>query len=616
MTDSPSVYCPSPIIGDSKLRPTSKRWNVFPRAPEAHFARFPDLPPLIAQILHNRLIREPDQVRQFLGRQPSATTDPFQLKGMPEAVARLRRAIHAGELIAVYGDYDADGVTATALAIQTLAALGGKVRHYIPNRFDEGYGLNVNALTRLSQEDVRVVLTVDCGIRSVKEVIHGNHLGLDIILTDHHYPEGGIPPALAVINPKQADCSYPFKQLAGVGLAFKLAHALMQAEYPNMGGSPPLAEDDLLDLVALGTVADLAPLTGENRALVARGLARLNAPQRVGVQMLMAQAGVQPGKVGADTIGFILGPRLNAAGRLESALAAYELLVTQDIFRASQLAQQLEGQNRKRQLMTQAAVEEARQEILEDGVSHLLYLIARPAFNLGIVGLVSSQLTEEFYRPTLVARPHNGFTRGSARSIPGFHITRALDECADLLERHGGHSAAAGFTVKNENLPALRAKLLAIAERELAGVELIPELKIDARLNLRGINRRRVEDLLTARAAGRPVDKEQGSHGLQIVDGLEQLHPWGEGNEAPVFVSYGLELKGKRLIGTDEDHLKLVLHDGKQTWDAIAFRQGNWHDHLSTYVDVAYTLEINEWNGRQRLQLNVKDIRPAESLEE
>jgi single-stranded-DNA-specific exonuclease len=598
------------------LPPTSKRWNISPRAPEAYFARFPDLPPLIVQVLHNRQIDDPDQVRQFLARRPYGTTDPFQLKGMSEAVARLRRALRSGELIAIYGDYDVDGVTATALMMQTLAALGGEVRHYIPNRFDEGYGLNIDALTRLAQEGVRVVLTVDCGIRSVKEVVHGNHLRLDMILTDHHHPEGEIPPALAVVNPKQPDCSYPFEQLAGVGLAFKLAQALIQTEYPKMEGSPPLAEDNLLDLVALGTVADLAPLTGENRALVARGLERLNAPHRVGVQMLMAQAGVQPGRVRADTIGFVLGPRLNAAGRLESALAAYELLVTQDIFRAGQLARQLEDQNRKRQLMTQAAVEEARQEILEDGGSRPLYLITRPAFNLGIVGLVSSQLTEEFYRPTLVARPHKTFTRGSARSIPGFHITHALDECADLLERHGGHSAAAGFTVKNENVPALRAKLLAIAERELAGVELIPELKIDARLNLRGINRRRVEDLLTARAAGRPVDNEQGGHGLQIMDGLEQLHPLGEGNEAPVFVSYGLEVKGKRLIGTNGDHLKLLLHDGKQTWDAIAFRQGDWHDYLSTHVDVVYALEINEWNGRQRLQLNVKDIMPTEPVED
>jgi single-stranded-DNA-specific exonuclease len=605
------------------LPPTSKRWNVFPRAPEAHFARFPDMPPLIVQILHNRHIDDPEQVRQFLARRPSDTTDPFQLKGMSEAVARLRRALKSGEIIAIYGDYDVDGVTATALMMQTLAALGGEVRHYIPNRFDEGYGLHMGALTTLAGEGVRVVLTVDCGMRSVKEVIHANQLGLDMILTDHHQPGKEIPPALAIINPKQTGCSYPFRKLAGVGLAFKLAEALMQAEARSplerqgkMRGRRPLALDDLLDLVALGTVADLAPLTGENRLLVTRGLEQLNVPHRVGVQMLMAQAGVQPGKVSADTIGFVLGPRLNAAGRMEDALAAYELLVTDDLFRARQLAQQLDMQNRERQFLTQTTLEQARQVILQDGANHPLYLIADPAFNPGIVGLVSSRLTEEFYRPTLVAQREETHTRGSARSIREFHITHALDECVDLLERHGGHSIAAGFTVKNENVLALEAKLLAIAERELAGVELIPELKIDARLNLRGINRRRVEDLLTARAAGRAVDNEQGGHGLQIMDGLEQLHPMGEGNEAPVFVSYGLEVKGKRLIGTDGDHLKLVLYDGKQTWDAIAFRQGDWHDYLSTHVDVVYALEINEWNGRQRLQLNVKDIRPAESIGE
>jgi single-stranded-DNA-specific exonuclease len=436
----------SHLSGDVKLPPTPKRWQEYPRAPETHFARFPDLPPLIVQILHNRDITEPDQVRDFLDRRVSDDTDPFQLKGMSEAVTRLRRAIDAGELIAIYGDYDADGVTATALMAQTLTALGGKVRPYIPNRFDEGYGLNVDALTDLAGEGVRVVLTVDCGIRSVAEVVYGNRLGLDLILTDHHYVGPEIPPALAAINPKQPGCSYPFKNLAGVGVAFKLAHALLQAIEGRQQRQLPLVEDDLLDLVALGTVADVAPLVGENRALVARGLEQLNAPRRVGMQALIAQAGIQPGQIGAGTIGFVLGPRLNAAGRLKSAEAAYELLVTDDLFRAGQLAQQLESQNRERQALTLATVEQARQMILADGASRPLYLIAEPSFNPGIAGLVSSRLTEEFYRPTLVAQRGETYTKGSGRSIPEFHITRALDECADLLERYGGHSAAAGFT--------------------------------------------------------------------------------------------------------------------------------------------------------------------------
>jgi single-stranded-DNA-specific exonuclease len=248
--------------------------------------------------------------------------------------------------------------------------------------------------------------------------------------------------------------------------------------------------------------------------------------------------------------------------------------------------------------------------ILEEPARRPLYLIAKPSFNPGIVGLVSSRLTEEFYRPTLVAQRSEKETTGSARSIPGFHITQALDECADLLERYGGHSLAAGFTVKNENLPALETRLLFIAERELAGVELIPSLDIDAKLNLRGIKRRYTEGLLNARAAGRAVDETDA--GLQIMDGLGQLRPFGEGNPVPVFTSEDLKVKGKRLVGADGDHLKLVLHDGKQAWDAIAFRMGNWLDQLPDRVNVAYTLEINEWNNRRRLQLNVKDIQPAE----
>jgi single-stranded-DNA-specific exonuclease len=261
--------------------------------------------------------------------------------------------------------------------------------------------------------------------------------------------------------------------------------------------------------------------------------------------------------------------------------------------------------------MTQTAVEQARQVILEDEVSQPLYVVADPTFNTGIVGLVSSRLTEEFYRPTLVAQLGDTHTKGSARSIPEFHITRALDECADLLERYGGHAAAAGFTIRNQNLPEFQSRLLTIARRELADEELTPTLVIDAALNLRGIHRRRVEELLAARSIDRQVDEQH--IGLQIVDGLDRLRPFGYHNATPVFATDGMQVKGKRLVGSEGDHLKLVLHDGKQTWDAIAFRKGDWRDHLPTRVDVAYTLEVNQWRGRHRLQLNVKDLRPAES---
>ena len=584
----------------------SKRWHVADKLPDGHFAQFPDHPRLTIQILHNRGVTEPDGVRRFLSRQPFGNTDPFQLKGMSEAVARLRAAVQAEEPIAVYGDYDADGVTATALMTQTLTALGARVRPYIPDRFEEGYGLNVDALTLLASEGVRLVVTVDCGVRSVEEVAYSrDQLSLDLIVTDHHGVGPQLPSALAVINPKQLDCVYPFKQLAGVGVAFKLAQALFaEMEVPSS-----LTEEGLLDLVALGTVADVAPLVDENRALVARGLQRLNTSPRLGIRALLEEAGVAVGGVDAETVGFKLGPRLNAAGRLGDAQVAYDLLVTEDAGRAAQLAAELDGRNRERQELTMATVEQARQYMLADRVSSLLYLIADPSFHLGIVGLVAGRLTEEFYLPILVARQGETHTTGSGRSIPEFHITRALDQCSALLERYGGHSAAAGFTVKNENLLALQTGLLQVAARELADKELEPWLEIDAVLNLRAIDRRRVEDMLTARSAGRPIDESYG--GLQIVDCLSQLRPFGPENPAPLFASYGLEVKGKEQVGAEGRHLKMRLHDDKQIWEAIAFQQGGWHDALPERVDVAYELKPDEWNGRHRLQLNVRDIRRA-----
>ena len=588
------------------MAPTSKRWHVADKLSDGHFGQFPDHPRLMIQILHNRGVTEPDGVRRFLSRQPFGNTDPFQLKGMTEAVARLRAAVQAEEPIAVYGDYDADGVTATALMTQTLTALGARVRPYIPDRFKEGYGLNVDALTLLASEGVRLVVTVDCGVRSVEEVAYGrDQLSLDLIVTDHHGVGPQLPSAVAIINPKQPDCVYPFKQLAGVGLAFKLAQAL----FAEMEAPSSVTEEDLLDLVALGTVADVAPLVDENRDLVARGLQRLNTSPRLGIRSLLEEAGVAVGSVDGETVGFKLGPRLNAAGRVGDAQVAYELLVTEDAGRAAQLAAELDGRNRERQDLTIATVEKARQYILADRVSGLLYLIADPSFHLGVVGLVAGRLSEEFYLPILVARQGETHTTGSGRSIPEFHITRALDECSDLLERYGGHSAAAGFTVKNENLLALQTGLLQVAARKLADKELEPWLEIDAELNLRAIDRRGVEDMLTARSVDRPVDESDG--GLPIVDCLGQLRPFGPENPAPLFASYGLEVKGKEQVGAAGRHLKMRLHDDKQIWEAIAFQQGGWYDALPERVDVAYELKPDEWNGRHRLQLNVRDIRRA-----
>lgn len=565
------------------------RWQQAPKAPETFFDQFPHVPRLIVQILYNRGFTAAADVDQFLAHQ-WADDDPFKLRGMSPAVTRLTRAILQGESVAVYGDYDADGVTATALLMQLLTALKANVQPYIPNRFDEGYGLNNDALAELAQQGVNLVLTVDCGIRSVAEVEFGNSLGLDIIITDHHHVGQHIPPALAVINPKQANCPYPFKELAGVGLAFKLAQALIRTpELKERMRQANLQADSYYDLVALGTVADLAPLYGENRKLVQQGLQALNRSLRPGLAALMHRTGAEAGRtITAGTIGFTIGPRLNAAGRLDSALAAYRLLVTRQLPQADPLATELDLQNRERQKLTEEMVQTARQVILKDDGQSPLYFISHPQFNPGVVGLAASRLSDEFYRPVLVAEHGSETTKGSARSIAEFHITEALDQCADLLERYGGHAAAAGFTVKNKNLPVLKERLLQIARHQLDGQDLRPTIFVDAAINLRGV---------------KPA----------LVEAIENLQPFGYGNPTPRFVTKNLQVKFIKQVGRDGHHLRLVLHDGKQTWSAIAFRQGHWAGKLkpAQTIDAVYSLEFNEWNGSRTMQLNIKDLQPS-----
>ncbi len=567
------------------MPPKPKRWQVAPRVSSLVVARFPQLHPLLVQVLYNRGITTPEQAEAFLS--PDALIgNPFQMHGMNSAVDRLRRAIRAGEAIAVYGDFDVDGVTATVLLVQALQSIGAQVKPYIPHRIDEGYGLNIDALTQLKEQGVRVVVTVDCGVRSLDEVAFGKKIGLDMIVTDHHAPGDEPPDSFATINPKQARCPYPFKELSGAGVAFKLAQALLRAEKqsPLSKHSTPIAEDALVDLVALGTVADLVPLTGENRALVKRGLAQLRESERPGIQALIRQAGVKPETIEAGTIGYVLGPRLNAAGRLESALRAYDLLATQYPGEADDLAIKLEETNRERQRLTTEMTLKARDSVADRAEEERLLFVAAPEFPEGIVGLIASRLAEEFYRPSVAVHRGDTESRGSARSISEFNIVAALDACRDLLVRYGGHAMAAGFTVVNEKLAELETRLREIAARALAELELAPTLSVDAEASLSDMN-------------------------WAVQKALEQLAPFGYGNREPIFLSRNVIVRDARVVGTD--HLRLMLSDGQVVWDAIAFRQANWMEHLPPRIDVAYQLEARTWNGDARLQLNVKDMRPA-----
>ncbi len=560
--------------------PHKNRWLLQTRlTPEAD-AALAAYPPTLRQILFNRGIAASEEAEAFLNAQTHFDTDPFQMKGMRAAVERIEIALANREPIAIYGDYDVDGVTATALLVQVLRALGGNVREYIPNRFEEGYGLNNEALATLANDGVRLVVSVDCGIRSPEEARRARDLGLDLIISDHHEPSGDLPDALAVLDPKQDGDAYPEKYLAGVGIAYKIAEALF-IHHPSSFILEPL-----LDLVALGTVADLAPLTGENRALVRRGLEQIRQTTRQGLFSLANVAGLDLKKVNAQSIGFMLGPRLNASGRLKSALASFRLLTTTDVKEAGDLALKLNQQNLERQRMTKEIQAQAEALALDGQEGSLLLFAVHPEFNHGVVGLAASRLAETYYRPAVVGNYGEETTRCSCRSIPEFHITRVLDECADLLVRHGGHAAAAGFTVRNDRLDELAARLGSIAKRELGGRDLRPNLSADMEIPLSQLT-------------------------FDLLEQLKRLQPTGYGNPEPVFISRKVKTQGARTVGADGRHLKLSLTDGRYTFDAIGFRLGGLLPNLPPLVDVLYTFEVNEYNGRTNLQLNLKDIKAA-----
>jgi single-stranded-DNA-specific exonuclease len=562
----------------------TKRWVIASPITLQADQALATFPTILKQIVFNRGLATDAEARAFLKAQPNGKADPFQLTGMSATVDRICFALQHKEPIAIYGDYDVDGVTATALLVQALEELGADVRGYIPNRFDEGYGLNKDALDTLKAEGVKLVITVDCGIRSPEEALHARTLGLDLIISDHHHPAGeNLPPAFAVINPKKHGDPYPDKDLAGVGIAYKIIEALVSVR-PLTNG---FQLSDLLDLVALGTVADLAPLVGENRVLVRKGLRQIRETKRQGLFSLAGVADLKIDKCTASNIGFTLGPRLNASGRLESALASFELLTTKDLWRAGQLAMQLDQQNRQRQTITRAMQEQAESIAMSDDPEAFLLFAAHEDFNPGVVGLAASRLTEVHYRPAIVAAQNAEETRGSCRSIPEFHITDALDQCKDLLVRHGGHAAAAGFTVKNENLPELVARLKAIAREQLYTKDLRQTLMADIEVPLSELN-------------------------FEVLKHLMLLEPTGYGNPEAVFVSRDVKVRAARTVGSEGKHLKLTLQDERGTiMDSIGFRLGHLLPELPSRVDVLYRLEVNEYNGRRTLQLNLKDVKPA-----
>jgi len=498
---------------------------------------------------------------------------------MHRAVARIYQALLSGENIAIYGDFDVDGITGTALLVQGLTTLGGKTTPYIPHRLTEGYGLKTAALENLYRQGISLVITVDCGITALSQVKRAKRMGLDIIITDHHTPLPEIPPAIAIVNPKLPNSSYPFSELAGVGVALKLLQALFQ----GMGKEELL--DELIDLVALGTIGDMMPLLGENRYLVKQGLRLINATPRLGVREMITQAGLNIGSLDTESISWILAPRLNAAGRLEHALTSYKLLMTNSPQEAHALTIWLEEKNAERQKLTANILTKAREQILAEGISPLL-LASDKDYPVGIIGLAAGRLSEEFYRPAIVVKIGEQVSSGSCRSIPEFNIIYALNQCNNLLLQFGGHSQAAGFAVPTKNLTRLHQTLSQLAATQLAGVDLRPHLDIDAEVTLLDLSG------YTFRT-------------------IQQLAPFGHGNPAPTFLSRRVEVVDCRTMGNNEEHLRLKLKQSGTIWDGVGFRMGNYLAEVSSPLDIVYNLEIDRWGGEERLRLNILDFAPV-----
>lgn len=558
------------------------RWVQRPTAPAAFLHELPaSISPLVGQILWNRQITDPDAVEDFLDPDYRRLHDPFALRDMDRAVDRIRQAVEADQTVAVYGDFDTDGVTGVALLKQALSALGLRVLPYIPRRIEEGYGLNIPAIEQLATK-ANLLITVDCGISNVDEIARAQALGLDVIVLDHHTPPAVLPQGYAVINPKRGDCDYPYDMLAGVGVAYKLTQALHK-----IGMRTNLRGRDLLDVVALGTVTDMAPLNGENRILVKHGLLALNESERPGIKALIeASASRRP--IDTRTIGFVLGPRLNAAGRLDNAIRAYDLLLATTDLEAQVLAEELNEINLQRQNLTKEVQSMALERAAASGKhQQRIVVLDDKDFPSGVVGLVAARLVEAWGRPVLLLERGENTSRGSARSVEGFSIIGALTEVGELFEKFGGHTMAAGFTITNERLPELESRLQQIAARDLPDDLLTPRLYYDAELALDQMN-------------------------IELVELLAELEPYGHGNPEPVWVTRGLKVVDAFVMGRERQHLKLRLFDGRTTIDALWWRNG---EHVNAFsncprVDVAYTLSINEYMGRRRVQMIVKELVP------
>jgi single-stranded-DNA-specific exonuclease len=579
------------------------RWSLAPPQPllAGQLASQLKISPLLAQCLLNRGFSEPSAIEKFLSPRLKNLADPFLLPNMDKAVERLFRAREQNEPLVIFGDYDVDGVTSTALLTEVLRALGWKVEFYLPNRLDEGYGLSADGVENcLKKYPTTLLLAVDCGSTAVETINSLNLRGVDVIVLDHHQVSNPAPNAVALVNPQlqssagvppanhRRDACATFTELCSAGLAFKLAHAILKrGREINLPGAAEFDLKPLLDLVALGTIADLVPLVGENRILASAGLKQLNQTRRAGIVALKKVAQT-PDKIGTYEVGFQLAPRLNAAGRLETAEESLHLILAKNLEEAMPIAQNLDLRNRERQKIEKTIVGEVVGVVRSKFNPQKDFVIveAQLLWHIGVVGIVASRVLQEFYRPTIIIGGENGEMRGSGRSIAGFDLAAALRECDGLLLRHGGHAMAAGLSILPEKIDLLRQKLNDLARRSLKPEDLPPPLRLDAEVGLDEIN-------------------------FELLSELEKLKPTGQGNPAVQFCARGLShAKPLQRMGKEKQHVKLWVTDGSATHEAVWWNGGEKSLPVGKF-DLVFAPQVNEFNGRRAIQLKVLDWRES-----
>ena len=557
-----------------------KRWSIEPdhSQEEVQLAAELKVSPIVAKLLINRGLGEPHKARQFLVADMESLLSPWDLKGMREAVACVTKTMEEGGSIVVYGDYDVDGITATSVVYRFLKRCGASVSYYIPERQSEGYGLNLEALEGLIAKGTDLVITVDCGISSY-DIVEAVRDRLALVITDHHEAPALIPRAVAVVDHKQPNCPYPDKNLAGVGVAYKLCQAVWQ----ERTGEVYQAD---LDIVALGTVADVVPLVGENRILVKAGLSKMQLQPNRGMEALIDVAGLKDRKITAGHIGYTLAPRLNAAGRVAHATRAVELLTTPSQEEAYEIAEELQETNLERQALERDIHEMARQDVLKQGPdADYVVVVGGQDWHPGVIGIVASRLVEEFYKPTLVISIKDGIGKGSCRSIDNCNIYEALQSAEDILTQFGGHQAAAGFSIKEDKIPALRERLAQYCKEHLAETDYLPIVDIDSQVAIDDID-------------------------VPLIEEIETLEPYGMANPTPVLALEEATISDLFLMGQQKKHAKVLLEREDSTIDAIAWNRPDLHASFfpGDRVKVAFTVQKNEWNGHVSPQLMIQDM--------